>query len=96
MCSSYEDPTSFDQFLRDFLNGERECGLWLAQSICVWGSLITSDSGLFSYGPLMMAVKPNFPQKKGEWLRKEKNKKKNKHKNTSGERPTGPQSPAGL
>lgn len=71
---------SFDQFLRDFLNGERECGLWLAQCICVWGSLITSDSGLFSYGPLMMAVKPSFPQKRGEWLRKKTNKNKQTQK----------------
>ncbi|NXT96648.1 ST2B1 Sulfotransferase, partial [Anhinga rufa] len=33
MCSSYEDPTSFEQFLRDFLNGEHECGLGLT-----WGT----------------------------------------------------------
>ncbi|KAM9273613.1 LOW QUALITY PROTEIN: sulfotransferase 2B1-like [Morus bassanus] len=30
MCNSYEDPTSFEQFLRDFLNGEHELphGSW--------------------------------------------------------------------
>nr|XP_009673263.1 PREDICTED: sulfotransferase family cytosolic 2B member 1 isoform X2 [Struthio camelus australis] len=28
MCNSYEDPTSFEQFLRDFLNGELPHGSW--------------------------------------------------------------------
>uniref|UniRef100_A0A8B9ZFP3 Sulfotransferase n=1 Tax=Anas platyrhynchos TaxID=8839 RepID=A0A8B9ZFP3_ANAPL len=28
MCSSYEDPTSFEQFLRDFLSGELPHGSW--------------------------------------------------------------------
>lgn len=37
MCNSYEDPTSFEQFLRDFLNGERECGLRLTQGMGVGG-----------------------------------------------------------
>ncbi|XP_021237389.1 sulfotransferase family cytosolic 2B member 1-like isoform X3 [Numida meleagris] len=28
MCNSYEDPVSFEQFLRDFLNGELPHGSW--------------------------------------------------------------------
>ena len=33
MCNSYEDLTSFKQFLRDFLNGEHECGLGLTRGM---------------------------------------------------------------
>lgn len=42
MCNSYEDPVSFEQFLRDFLNGECECGLCSLRAC--WGFLITSIS----------------------------------------------------
>ncbi|NXW50735.1 ST2B1 Sulfotransferase, partial [Nyctiprogne leucopyga] len=63
MCSSCEDPTSFEQFLRDFLNGERHGRGWVV-------SPITSVSRVFCCCPLMMAVKPSLPQERGEWLRR--------------------------
>lgn len=68
MCNSYEDPVSFEQFLRDFLSGECECGLCMLRAR--WGFPVTSISRIFSKGPLMMPVKPNFLYEKAEVLSK--------------------------